>query len=194
MGVVILTPKSYKENQYTILDRVPFPDRTGFVTISKDSENISLMGLHSITGVDYKKAKSIQFFSFAEAVNTIKPDFVLFDANEPKIDHPDINKIEFYSNKDNGKGAKTFYDEMNKNDLYDVYRMISDNNTIPLAVSYKTNKISKAINDNFQKRYDYIFANTVKYRIDSAYYLFDEAIEAGSDHAMIICDVTQNYE
>ena len=192
LGVLILVSKSFSFLQYTLLDRTPFPDRTGLLTVFKNEHKITIMGLHSVTGVDYKKTKSVQFFSFAEAVNTFKPDFVMFDANEPKIDHPDIEKIEFASNRDKGKGAKTFFDEMNKNDLQDAYRMVSDSKTIPLTVSYKTNKSSKAIKDNFNKRYDHVFVNTNKYSVDSVSYLYDEAIGAGSDHAMVICDVSSN--
>jgi len=190
LGVLILVSKVFTFLQYTLLDRTPFPDRTGLLTVYKEKQKITIMGLHSVTGVDYKKTKSVQFFSFAEAINIFKPDFVMFDANEPKIDHPDIEKIEFASNRDNGKGAKSFFDEMNHNGINDAYRLVSNSKKIPLTISYKTNKNSKAIKDSFNKRYDHIFVNTRKYNVELVSYLFDEAIQAGSDHAMVICDVS----
>lgn len=190
LGVVILVSKAYQMEAFDVLNRTPFPDRTGYVMFSKEGHHIKLLGLHSITGVDYKKTKSIQFYSFAESIDSIKPDIVCMDINEPNVDHPNIKDIEFHSNKDSGNGAKTFFYEMYQHNLQDTLRQVSQSLTIPLTVSYKTNKNSSLDNEKFYKRYDYIFVNINKYNIENVTYLYEESIKAGSDHAMIMCDVT----
>lgn len=189
LGVVILVSKEYQMDEFDILNRTPLPDRTGYVTFQKEGHHIKLLGLHSITGVDYKKTKSIQFYSFAESIDSIKPDFVCMDINEPKTDHPNIDEIEFNTNKDKGKGIKTFFLEMYRHGLQDALRHVSKSLTIPLTVSYKTNKNGSLDNIKFYKRYDYIFVNLNKYHVEEVTYLYDDSIKAGSDHAMIICDV-----
>jgi exonuclease III len=183
LGVMVIVPKSFERINFEALQRTPFPDRTVYLKMKKNDITYSLFGLHSVTGVDYKKAKSVQYFTFAESVQTYKPDFVMIDANEPKIDHPEIDKIEFFHNKDKGKGVKTFFSELLNNGLADSFRSISKSNTIPLTVSHKVNK-------KFDRRYDYIFVNINKYDIKNVEYIYDEAIEVGSDHAIVICDIT----
>jgi hypothetical protein len=124
----------------------------------------------------------IKFYSLAEAVNVHKPDIVMIDANEPKTDHPEIEKIEYFNNRDKGNGAKTFSQELYKHELIDSFRSISRSQSIPLTVSHKVNK-------KFDRRYDFIFINHQKFRIINVEYLYEDSINAGSDHAMVICDV-----
>jgi len=182
LGVMVIVPKQFKVNFFDVLRRTPFPDRTTYLEIEVDETQFSLFGLHSLTGVDYKKTKSVQFYSLAEAVNVHNPDIVMIDANEPKIDHPEIEKIEYFNNRDKGNGAKTFFQELYKHELIDSFRSISRSQSIPLTVSHKVNK-------KFDRRYDFIFINQQKFRITNVEYLYEDSINAGSDHAMVICDV-----
>jgi hypothetical protein len=55
--------------------------------------------IHSITGCDYGKAKSIQYEALMEFVDDFKPDIIGIDANEPKIDSYDVEKMEFYKKR-----------------------------------------------------------------------------------------------
>lgn len=191
MGVAVLIAKSFEIEYFNVLERALFPDRTVYVRFKKANCSLSLFGLHSVAGATFKKAKSVQFFSFAEAVANHKPDLVFIDANEPEIDHPERDKIVYWDNSDKGKGVWTFFDEIDKSDGIDPLRLFNTSTDIPLAVSYKTNT-KKGISNNplFNKRYDFIMVNSAKFETHSIEYLYDQAVEAGSDHAVVVCDVS----
>jgi len=42
-----------------------------------------------------------------------------------------------------------------------------------------------------KKRYDFIYINKDKFEIEDINYLFEEAINAGSDHALVLCDLKE---
>ena len=90
LGVAILTSKDIAIERAEVLDRVLMPDRTLMVDVCYNNLCLRVLGLHSITGCQHGKAKEIQYFSFAEAIDTYKPDIVGIDANEPETDHYDV--------------------------------------------------------------------------------------------------------
>ena len=180
LGVAILATKDIEIVKTKCLDRCLLPDRTLMVDIKYKNKILRVMGLHSITGCDHKKAKSIQFLSFAEAIDEYKPDIVTFDANEPDIDHYDINNMTFFTgNKDNGKAARTFFETLINNNLHDSLTEKYDSSKYkegePLAISH-------IINGKLKKRYDFVFTNK---KIKECSYYYNESIKAGSDHALI---------
>lgn len=95
LGIAIIVSKDFKINDVQVLERILFSERTLNMEVAKGNELFKIMGLHSITGCDYSKAKSIQFYSFAEAIDIYKPDIVAIDANEPEIDHYDVKEMIF---------------------------------------------------------------------------------------------------
>jgi endonuclease/exonuclease/phosphatase family metal-dependent hydrolase len=180
LGVVIITSNDFVLLEERVYERALLPDRTLFVRVKKGNKEYKVLGLHSITGVDHKKAKSIQFYSFAEAIDELKPDIVGIDANEPNLDTYDIDKTVFHDNKDKGEGAKTFFKVLSEYNLVDNVKAqykkpISKEYIIP-SVKLSTVKY---------KRYDYLFVN---FKIMSIKYLMDEALKAGSDHALVVVD------
>src|SRR5690554_3329778 len=189
IGVTILIDKSYNSNNHNVLNRTPFPDRTSFVDISSNGNSHRVMGLHSLTGVGYGRAKSTQFFSFAESIDEYRPDIVMIDANEPWVDHPNFNENVYNDNGDKGKGAETFFNEMINIGLVDPLRHNKKVETSPLALSYLT--YTKKEDDKYKKRYDFIYINKDKFEIEDINYLFEEAINAGSDHALVLCDLKE---
>lgn len=182
LGILIITSKSVKIEEATVLNRTLLPDRTLFVKAKIGESVFKIIVLHSITGCDHKKAKSLQFYSFAEVIDDIKPDIVSFDANEPRIDHYDINSMEFFDNKDKGNAAKTFFLTLAENNLIDSY---CSNYDVSNFVYGKPLVISHILNNKYEKRYDFIFVNKNKFCIESSNYLFSESIEASSDHSLI---------
>lgn len=186
LGVAIMVSNSIEVVNATVLDRCLLPDRTMFVEILKDNMLYKVLGLHSITGCDHKKAKSIQFFSFAEAIEEYKPDIVAIDANEPKYDSNDIEKMVFFDNKDKGKGAKTFFTTLVENDLMDSLGKENLNNDLNQEEPLK---VSHVINKRINKRYDFVFLNKDKFKDYKIKYNYEDALEAGSDHALIEIEV-----
>lgn len=182
LGVLIICPKTMYIVDSGVMSRTPFPDRTAYAEILYNGHIYRILSLHSITGCAYSKAKSSQFYSFAETVDTFKPDIVTIDANEPKTDHYDPEQIEFYDNQDKGDGARTFFLAMNSIGLKDAYADLYDRSGYvpgkPLATSIKVNRKGDC-------RYDFLFANTSLLTVRSCRYLYEEGLANTSDHAMI---------
>lgn len=183
LGIAIITTEDLPILSAKCLDRCLLPERTLLVEIKYGHKPIRVLGLHSITGCDHKKAKSMQFYSFAEAIDEYKPDIVGMDANEPEVDHYDVSKMKFFDNKDKGKGAQTFFNTLVENALYDTYaphyRKYEYRSTKPLTVFHK-------VSGKIDKRYDFIFTNR---GLGSCRYAYAEGVAYGSDHAVIECDI-----
>ncbi len=175
LGVLILTSKNIKIIDAGVVTRNIFPDRTVFATLQYNSKIYKVLGVHSITGCSYHKAKSIQYDCLAEFIDSYKPDIIGIDANEPEIDSVEISKMQFFNN---GNGARSFFNTIQSINLADSYvnfHNLQDNNCIPK---------SHFIKQKGAVRYDFIFLNN-NYKIQECLYLYDEAINAGSDHALI---------
>jgi hypothetical protein len=147
------------------------------------------MNIHSVTGHNYSKAKSVQFYSLAEAINNYRPDFVAFDANEPDKDHFNEEERVYFDNKDKVLGAKTFFNTLKDSGLQDAYAALFNKE------SYKEGEplvISHIVNKKKPKRYDFIYIKR-DFDIFICEYLYKESIEASADHAMVIakciCDM-----
>ena len=181
LGVLIIVSKEAIIKDVGVIERSLFPDRTMYATIDLNGTQYKLLTLHSITGCDYKKAKSVQFDAFSEFIDTYHPDVIGIDANEPRFDHWDIGQMRFY---DNGPGAKIFFETIAKIGLLDSYvaanRITECEEGLPLTTSHHIRRKGNV-------RYDFLFVkNHIK--IERMEYQFDEAIAAGSDHALLLCE------
>lgn len=183
LGVLTIISRSFKFLYAHTLSRTPFPDRTLLVSFAFMGVEYKIINLHSVTGCNYLKAKSVQFYSFAEAIKYYQPDIVAFDANEPKEDDIDEASRVYFDNKDKGAGAKTFFQTLVKSNLQDSYATLNKEQHKkgePLAISH-------IINGKERKRYDFIYTNR-KFEIVKSEYLYQEAIDASADHAMVVTD------
>ncbi len=182
LGVLILVNKGITIESAGAIERSPFPDRTLFVTLQKNGKSIKILALHSLTGCGYYKTKSIQYDSFTEFIDEYHPDIIGIDANEPQIDHYDIRQMQFF---DNGPGAKTFFNKISDIGLTDAYVKFNG------ADKYEFGKPlikSHYIRGKGEVRYDFLFLKDT-YNITNCLYNYSEAVAAGSDHAMIVCDI-----
>ena len=181
LGVLIIVSGEAIIKNAGVIERSLFPDRTMYASVDLNGTQYKLLALHSITGCDYKKAKSVQFDTFSEFVDKYQPDVIGIDANEPRFDHYDISQMRFY---DNGPGAKTFFETIEKNGLLDSYvaanHITECTEGLPLITSHHIRRKGNV-------RYDFLFVkNHIK--IERMEYQFDQAISAGSDHALLLCD------
>lgn len=185
LGVAILCSEDIEFKNADVLSRCLLPDRTLIAELECNGHALRVMGLHSITGISHKKAKSIQFRSFAECVDEFRPDIVAFDANEPAKDHYDIDKMEFFNNQDKGIGAETFFKTLRDAGLNDAYLVNYDTSIYvdgePLVTSHRFES------SNVSKRYDFVFVNE-SIAISQTKYMYDEAVRVGGDHAVIVCE------
>lgn len=182
LGVLIICPNSMYIIDSGVMTRTPFPDRTAYAEVLYEGQIYRILSLHSITGCAYSKAKSAQFLSFAEAVESFHPDIVTIDANEPKVDHYDTAQIEFYDNQDKGQGARTFFSAMDDIGLKDAFAELYDHRKfvprMPLATSIK-------VRGKGNCRYDFILTNTSLLPVRSSRYLYEEGLAHTSDHAIV---------
>lgn len=187
LGVAVLVSKNLQITNVQVLSRALMPDRTLLVDIEYNGTPLRILGLHSITGCHYLKAKEIQYYSFAEAVDEYKPDVIGIDANEPQYDHYEISKMKFFDNYNNGNGCKTFFETIQSNGIVDSF--VKDYNIEEFVDGeyLKTSHIIKR--GNKKVRYDFLFVNNTRITNYHCMYDYDNAIRAGSDHAAVIVDV-----
>lgn len=192
LGTLIMTTKNIKIIESNVFNRCLLPERTLYATIEIDNKIIKVVTLHSITGCAHKKAKSLQFYSFAEVVDDYKPDILTIDANEPDIDHFDIDNMKFFDNGDKGNGAKTFFNTCKSVGLIDSYTKFYNKTNFeygqPVVVSHVIGS-NRKIDVHKNKRYDFIFINDNKLNMKQVDYEMMKANMATSDHAYIKCKI-----
>lgn len=184
LGIAILLSNDIVIKNVNVLNRAIMPDRTLMLDVICNNIPLRVLGLHSITGCQHLKAKEIQYFSFAEAIDTYKPDIVGIDANEPQIDHYDISQMKFFDNGQKGNGCKTFFEALKQNSLVDAFVKNYDKDKFIEGEYLTTSHIIKR--GNKKVRYDFLFINNEKFVEYSCEYEYDDAVRAGSDHAAII--------
>ena len=186
LGVLLILSKDVDIIKADVCHRCLLPERTLFAKIKYNNQELKIISLHSITGCDHKKAKSIQFYSFAEFIDFYKPDILTFDANEPAKDHYEIKNMQFFDNRDKGLGAKTFFNIINKIGLVDSFIHDYDKSKFcenqPLTVSHFVGVKKEP------KRYDFIFLNK-KLCVLSVKYEIEKSLAASSDHSYIIAEL-----
>jgi hypothetical protein len=183
MGVATLTFKAKLIFSH-LVDRSVFPERTLVSQIEYDSMRIITLNFHSLTGVGYKKAKSSNFASLADFLESEKIDFICCDANEPKIDSLRVADTEFFDNGDKGRCAAMIFGNGAKHDLCDSFRLHLNNTgesgeSIPIAVSH--------VVAGQPRRYDHIL-HAPRWHVESMFYDYKSAMQASSDHAIVVAD------
>ena len=153
-----------------------------------DTDNISKviiknLSFHSLTGCDYKKAKSSNFASIASFLHNNSLNVMTFDANEPDIDSVNENEIVFFKTNDGtDKNATLLLGDNKVHDLKDGWREIIRKENRSFEDGY-----TFIIRGNKKKRYDYIFADK-SWKITDFKVLYEKSLAATSDHAMLIAD------
>lgn len=182
LGVLIIAPDCVCPVSDGVIFRTSYPERTCYFKFSWFGQTYSILSLHSVTGVNYKKGKSVQFDSFAEAIDELLPDIVTFDANEPMVDHYDLSRMQFFDNGDKGAGARRFFQSLTDQGLEDACTHFYDKSRYipgePLAVSH-------IINGKARRRYDFIFVNTKRIPLLSCAYNYADGVAATADHAIV---------
>ena len=187
LGVLMICTQSMYIIDAGVFHRTPMPERTLHAEILYEGEILKLTSLNSVTGTNYRKAKSNQFLTFAEAVDSFKPDIVTIDSKEPEIDHYDLNQIKFYDYS--GKEARIFFDALKENGLVDTL-----SNIFPISDFEHGTPLAASVNVKGEgyRRHDQIFANAERFYIYRSEYHYDLGIEATSDHAILMAVVEIN--
>jgi len=183
MGVATLTFGAGIVEAF-LVKRSVFPERTLVAEIEILGWKVRTINFHSLTGVDYKKAKSSNFASIADFVESEIIDFLCCDANEPKTDSMLEAEVEFFDNRDKGRCAAMLFGCDARHGLLDSYKTHlrstgAEVKTSPLATSYLV--------AGRPRRYDHIF-HSPRWQVEAMSYDYDSAIRASSDHAVVVAD------
>jgi hypothetical protein len=183
MGVATLTFGA-KIVEGFLVQRSVFPERTLVVESEILGRKVRTLNFHSLTGVDYKKAKSSNFESIADFLESEAIDFLCCDANEPKRDSRRWEEVEFFDNRDKGRGAAMIFGCESRHGLRDSYRTHlldtgTELDTVPLATSYLV--------AGRPRRYDHIF-HAPWWNVEAMSYDYDSGVQASSDHAVVVAD------
>lgn len=158
------------------------PERTMATEISFDDQIINNLTFHSLTGVDYKKAKSSNFASLASYMATQSIDLFTCDANEPDVDSLIEDEMKFFDNRDKGANAELLFGKHKIHALVDTYKEFVKDKKMNLdeGFTYATR--------NKKKRYDFIYCKS-EWQIIQSEVKYMESLKATSDHGLVVSDL-----
>lgn len=198
LGCMIIIPKELKFNNSFLINRSLFPERALVAEIIYEEKTFQAISFHSLTGVGYKKAKSANFATIADYLNSRKgkPTILCCDLNEPKIDHIDINSnVYFNQGGDKGKYAELILNPKGIHNLKDSFRMwlrknepdynrIKERQESTDKIEYSPLILSHKVRNTYSKRYDYIMVSP-EFKVKSINYDYATGVAGGSDHAIL---------
>ena len=161
------------------------------VTATHDGAALTILSCYAPTNTGQgTKDRSGYFSAVASWLSTMSAPVVLgMDANGPRVDHPDIEQTKWWTEEEAlvlGNGARTedvlrlWYAD-HPEELRHRLRHYPHG---PLADSYHRGRKGKYL----RCRYDSIRVSP-GVRVADARYLYEEAVHAGSDHALVIADI-----
>jgi hypothetical protein len=108
MGVMTITTGGAILKSSLVVQSL-LPERTLITEIAFDNQLITNLTFHSLTGVDYKKAKASNFASLASYLAVQEINLFTCDANEPEVDSMVEDEIKFFDNRDKGANAELLF-------------------------------------------------------------------------------------
>lgn len=197
----VIAGKGSRPKKSFVFENVPFPERT----MVCDFGDWIACSFHAPPGVSWGILKPRQAVAIANWLKEIKkPVWFGMDANTPDIDHPNFDKTRshWHTGRPRLEGepgddvliASTKIHELN--DAFRLYlnkhpeemeKIMSEYPDGPLAVSHRTGK-RKEFEGN-ARRYDSVWVSS-HYDVDKVEYLYEESIAAGSDHSLVLADLS----
>ncbi len=190
LGCAILG-KTGKLVESRLLENLVFSERTLIAEVELDSEVFTFCSFHIPPRASWKEIKPETMKKISSWLTGQKNKTIFgIDANTPKLDHPRYRRNKWW-----WKDEPILMGSQPLHNLKDVYREYLNDNPReyaeiikkrpegPLAISYKRG--TKAI---VPCRYDFIYT-TPDLKPSSVEYCYDKAIEAGSDHALVMAEL-----
>ena len=192
LGCAVLTKSSIPIHKNFLLEDTSLPERTMVIETSIEGKPILFCSFHIPPGASWGKIKPETFKIIAKWLSKRSSPIIFgIDANAPKTDC--FNHID---NEWWWKDEPVLLGVEPSHDLVDTFRTFLEENPEklqaikkerpdgPLAVSYIRGDKRKYT----PSRYDFIYATT-DFEIIDVQYLFDEALIAGSDHALVLAEL-----
>ena len=181
-----------------VFPNVPLPEKVMAATVQLDGVDTTVVTYHAPTGGRHKLKKPDQAVQLARWLASVEGPVVLGgDFNTPKVDPPDQDGIRTHWHSGDDKlnglpGDDLLVGPEPVHGLGDVLRLYlanrpedldlirADRPNGPLMTSYCTDGAGER-----RYRYDAIWV-TSHFTVGSVEYVYDEAIEAGTDHALVL--------
>jgi endonuclease/exonuclease/phosphatase family metal-dependent hydrolase len=188
-----------------VLSTAPVPERVLVGAVQVDGTPITVASYHALPGVTWRAKKAVQAVEFAHTLTPLD-GLVLFgaDANTPKVDAIDfeLTRTHWHTGMRKLRGAPgddVLFGPKKIHGLDDVLRRWLDEHPDevtalrvshpqgPLAVSHRTGKRRGFA--GIDRRYDAMWVSA-GFGVEHVEYLYDKSIDAGSDHALVVADLT----
>lgn len=184
---------------------VPFPDRTASAVVTVGAAELTVASYHAPPGASWGILKVRQALTFAEWLTAVSGPAILgADANTPKIDAIDFEQTQTHwhtgDRRLNGlRGDDALWGPGKVHQLRDALRAWLDNHPDhlaeirrqrplgPLEVSHRTG--ARRGHPGNPRRFDSIWISD-HWLVKDVRYLYDEGVAAGSDHALVVADLT----
>jgi endonuclease/exonuclease/phosphatase family metal-dependent hydrolase len=188
------------------LDGIPLPERTLAVSVQVDGTELTAVSYHAPPGVTWGIIKPRQAITLARWLAGCRGPVLLgADANTPEIDAPDFASTRTHWHS----GSRSLHGEPGDDLMFGpakihhledaMRRWLADHPDHatalaadaarpngPLAVTHYTGKRKNS--PGSPRRFDSVWT-TAHWRVKSIDHLYDAAIQAGSDHALVIADI-----
>ncbi|MFO0995308.1 MAG: hypothetical protein U1F33_01395 [Alphaproteobacteria bacterium] len=192
LGCALFGKLPLKVLEFSILDSVPFPERTIVALIEAPWGRFRSCSFHVPPGASWGKLKPQTAVEIARWLSAqVEPTIFGIDANAPKTDHPDHMQNEWWwADEPKLLGPAPLH---HLHDTLRVYlranphvaaEMVTRYPNGPLAVPHERKRGSVRT----KCRYDFIYA-TDNFGVDKVEYCYERACQAGSDHALVLSDL-----
>ncbi len=188
----LLVREPFQLHEVDVLHDVPSPERTLQAAVIGGGARFTVASLAAPPGVSWGNAKCRQDERIAAwCVDRRGPLVFGMDANTPKWDRHELADTEWWKDRE-----AVMFGVDRPHDLRDVYREHLRQNPEeweairgerpdgPLAISYDRGNSKNPV----ACRYDVIFASP-EFEVDHVEYRYDQAIDAGSDHALVMAEL-----
>lgn len=187
------------------LPELALPERMVFAQVATGGGSLTLASYHAPPGVSWGYTKVEHAQSLLRWIDTTTgPLIVGADANTPKVDHPNPDLVRTHwqtgSRRLNGRpGDEDIFGGHPRHRLRDAYRVSLENHPAlldsilrerpngPLATSHRTGR--RRDHEGNPCRYDALWISP-DFAVTSISYDYAGAIAAGSDHALVVADLT----
>jgi hypothetical protein len=190
-GCLIAAVDHWSLESLLAIPDAPFPQRTLAVTAAHDTVAMNILSCYAPTNTGPgRKERPGYFNALANLLSAIPEPVVLgMDANGPRVDHPDIDESKWWARQEAlVLGAEAQTEDVLRlwyaDHLAELKRRLRYYPNGPLADSYHRGRKGKYL----RCRYDSIRVSR-GIAVTNVRYLYEDAVRAGSDHALVIADI-----
>jgi endonuclease/exonuclease/phosphatase family metal-dependent hydrolase len=190
LGCAILSNRKICSTK--LVESVDFLERTLVCEIDCESKQLLACSFHMPPGVSWGRVKPETFIKLSEWLSSNTGTTVAgMDANAPKSDMPNLEDNEWWWDEEPLFLGKEAFHSLK--DSYRIFleqnpdirnQVVKENPKGPLAISHVRGRGK----NRTPCRYDFVLVSP-DISVDKVQYLYDESVEAGSDHALVLADV-----